>query len=386
MMKGEAGRPLKLYIVAGEASGDALGGRLMAGLKRLADRPVEFHGIGGTQMQAEGLSSLFPMQELSVMGLVEILPHARQLLRRLDETAADIRRVRPDAIITIDAPGFNRRLVDRVRPRSIPRIHYVAPTVWAWRPKRALKFKARFDRLLALLPFEPPWFEKVGLDCRFVGHSVLESGADKGDGAAFRMRHGLAEGTPLLCLLPGSRRGEITRLLPDFTEAVHLLGQRRPGLQVAIPIAPGVTDMVRQATAGWSTPPILVEGAAEKFDCMAACDAALAASGTVALELALARAPTVIAYKLPAITYAIVKSLVTVDFAHLLNIMARQAIVPEHIQGDCRPALLAADLDRLMGQAGADQVDALQPYLQQLWPPGGELPSEAAARAVLELV
>jgi len=383
---GEVSRPIRLYIVAGEASGDALGARLIAALHRLSDRPVQVHGIGGPLMQAEGVTSLFPMQELAVMGLVEILPHARHLLRRLDETAADIRAVRPDAIVTIDAPGFNRRLVDRVKIRSIPRIHYVAPTVWAWRPGRALKFKARFDRLLALLPFEPPYFEKVGLDCRFVGHSVLESGADKGDGARFRAEHGVSAETKLLCLLPGSRRGEVSRLLPAFAETVHLLGQRRPGLRVAIPVAPGVASLVEEATANWSSPPILVVGESAKYDCMAGCDAALAASGTVALELALARAPTVIAYRLPSITYAIVKALVKVDYVHLLNIMAGREIVPEYIQSDCVPERLAAELDRLMGQAGRDQTEALAPYLAQLWPVGGGLPSESAARAVLELI
>ena len=385
-VSGEVSRPIRLFIVAGEASGDALGARLIAAMRRLSDRSIEVHGIGGPLMQAEGLSSLFPMQELAVMGLVEILPHARHLLRRLDETAADIRAKRPDVIVTIDAPGFNRRLVDRVKIRSIPRIHYVAPTVWAWRPGRALKFKARFDRLLALLPFEPPYFEKVGLDCRFVGHSVLESGADKGDGARFRAEHGLSAETKLLCLLPGSRRGEVSRLLPAFAEAVHLLGQRRPGLRVAIPVAPGVAPLVEEATANWPSPPILVMGEGAKYDCMAGCDAALAASGTVALELALARAPTVVAYRLPAITYAIVKALVKVDYVHLLNIMAGRAIVPECIQSDCVPDRLAAELDRLMGQAGRDQTEALAPYLAQLWPAGGELPSEAAARAVLELI
>jgi lipid-A-disaccharide synthase len=378
--------PLKVYLVAGEPSGDALGARLIAALRRRTGRPLQLGGVGGPLMQAEGLQSLFPMGELAVMGLVEILPHIRALARRLDQTASDIQAFRPDVLVTIDAPGFNRRLVDRLPDRAVPRVHYVAPTVWAWRPGRVHKFRARFDRLLALLPFEPPWFEAVGLDCRFVGHSVLESGAATGDRTRFRTERGIAPDTPLLCLLPGSRRGEVTRLLPVFAEAVARIATTRPGLQVALPVAPNVAELVRALTADWPTRPILVDGEGAKFDAMAASDVALAASGTVALELALAGTPTVIAYRLPAITYAVVKALVSTKYVHLLNIMAEREIVPELIQGDCTPDRLSAAVLALIGPQGAAQVAALTPYLDRLKPPGGRTPSEAAADAVLEMV
>ena len=368
----DAPRPVTVFIAAGEASGDALGGRLMAALKSTPDRPVQFHGIGGPQMTEEGLTSLFPMDELSIMGLVEILPRLRHLLRRIKETADEIHRLQPDVVITIDSPGFAHQLAKKLGPVPFPKIHYVAPSVWAWKPGRVHKFKKHFDHLLALLPIEPPYFEAVGLPCHFVGHSVLESGAADGNGRRFRQKYDIAADVPLLCLLPGSRRGEITRLMPDFSRTVGILEARLPGLKVVIPTVPARAAMVREMTGSWETPPVIVEGGAEKYDAMAACNAALAASGTVALELALARVPTVIAYRLAPLTHYIVRRLVKVDYAHLLNILMGREIVPERIQRDCRPEQLAEDLLALFGEGGACQIEALKPALERLNPEGGK--------------
>ncbi|MCR9221897.1 MAG: lipid-A-disaccharide synthase [Alphaproteobacteria bacterium] len=374
-----------IFLTAGEPSGDAIGARLMAALKTRTGGAVRFAGVGGQMMRAEGLESLFPMQELSVMGLLEVLPHARRLKRRIAETAAAVDRLRPDALVTIDSPGFSKRLEDRLGPGELPKIHYVAPTVWAWKPKRVHAFKARFDRLLCLLPFEPPYFEAVGLDAPFVGHPVLESGADAGDGAAFRARRAMAAEAPLLCVLPGSRRGEARRLLPVFGETVARLAAERPDLQVAIPSVDYLADEIAAATAGWAAPTTVLTGPAEKYDAMAASNAALAASGTVALELALARVPTVVAYRLNPITYWAINRMVSVDYVHLCNIMAEREIAPERLQDRCRPDVLAADVRRLMGAEGAAQAADLAPWLERLRPPQG-LPSLAAADAVLELL
>lgn len=379
-------RPLRIFISAGEVSGDVLGGRLMDALRRLSPREIEFRGIGGPDMTAHGLDSLFPISELAVMGLVEIIPHIPRLKRRIAETAAAVTAFQPDVLVTIDAPGFNKRLAAACGETSFPKVHYVAPTVWAWRPGRVHKFKALFDRLLCLLPFEPPYFAAVGLKAPFVGHSVIESGADRGDGAGFRRRNGIAATATVLCLLPGSRRGEVARLLPTFRTVVEGVAGRVPGLHVVLPTVPHLTDTLSGLIADWTVPVTLVTDSTQKYDAMAAANGALAASGTVALELAMARVPTVIAYRINALTYAVIMRLVTTDFAHLINILAQREIVRERIQAQCRSDLLIDDVMGLLGPDGAHQVDAVQPYLAQLSPGDGLTPSEAAAREVLDAI
>ena len=374
-----------IFIIAGEPSGDVLGARLIAALRDLTGGNVEVCGVGGEMMREQGLESLFPMEELSVMGIAEILPHLPRLLSRIAETAAAVDKAAPDALVTIDSPDFTRRVVRRITDRDIPRIHYVAPTVWAWRPWRAQGFARDFTHLLALLPFEPPWFERAGLPCDFVGHPVIETGADKGDGAAFRARHGIAGDAPVICVLPGSRRGEIGRLSGDFGSALKLLAERYPGMRPVVPTIEAVAPIVRDIAAGWPGSPIVVQGAAEKYDAMAASNAALAASGTVALELALARVPTVIAYRVAPLTHFIVRRLLSVDYGNLINIIENREIVPELIQGDCRPDRLVVALERMLGPEGEAQVEAMQPALQQLGL-GGEAPSQRAAQAVLDII
>ena len=378
-------RPISIFIVAGEPSGDVLGARMIAALRKLTDGKIEFHGVGGEMMRAQGLESLFPMEELSVMGIAEILPHLPRLLRRIRETAAAVDKVGPDALVTIDSPDFTRRVARRVADRSIPRVHYVAPTVWAWRPWRAKGFARDFTHLLALLPFEPPWFERAGLSCEFTGHPIIESGADQGDGAAFRLRHGIPPDAPVICVLPGSRRGEVSRLAGDFGAALTLLIARYPGLRPVVPTVQALAPIVRELTAGWPGSPIVLQGASEKYDAMAASNAALAASGTVALELALARVPTVIAYRVAPITHFMVRRLLSIDYGNLVNIIENREIVPELIQGDCRPDRLADTLERMLGPDGAAQVEAVQPALSQLGL-DGEAPSRRAAQAVLDII
>ncbi|MDH5410878.1 MAG: lipid-A-disaccharide synthase, partial [Alphaproteobacteria bacterium] len=318
-------------------------------------------------------------------GIAEILPHLPRLLSRIRETAAAVDKVGPDALVTIDSPDFTRRVARRVADRSIPRVHYVAPTVWAWRPWRAKGFARDFTHLLALLPFEPPWFERAGLSCEFTGHPIIESGADQGDGAAFRLRHGIPPDAPVICVLPGSRRGEVSRLAGDFGAALTLLIARYPGLRPVVPTVQALAPIVRELTAGWPGSPIVLQGASEKYDAMAASNAALAASGTVALELALARVPTVIAYRVAPITHFMVRRLLSIDYGNLVNIIENREIVPELIQGDCRPDRLADTLERMLGPDGAAQVEAVQPALSQLGL-DGEAPSRRAAQAVLDII
>ena len=341
-------RALRIMLVAGEPSGDVLGGRLMAALKLRTLGKVSFLGIGGERMAEQGLASRFPMSELSVMGLVEVLPRIPQLRRRIREAADFALTERPDAIVTIDAPGFSFRLARRLMGHGIPLVHLVAPTVWAWRPGRARKIARFLDHLLVLLPFEPPYFEREGLATTFIGHPVTEAGIERANGAVFRGRNGIATDARLLAVLPGSRMGEVTRLLPVFGAVVRLLVARVPGLRVVIPTLAPVAAAVRSATGAWPAPVLVTEHAAEKSGAMAASDAALAASGTVALELALADVPAVIAYRVNPLTALLARRLIKVRFVNLVNILLDRPIVPELLQQDCVPTKLADAVERVM--------------------------------------
>lgn len=378
-----------LFLIAGEPSGDALGARFMAACKRLTGGRVRFAGVGGERMAAEGLESLFPMGDLALFGVFELLPHLPNLLRRIDQTVAEIVRLRPDAVIGIDAPGFTLRVAKRVRKAApgVPLIHYVAPTVWAWKPGRAARYAAIYDHLLAILPFEPPYFEREGLPCTFVGHAVVESGAGSGDGVRFRARHGIAEDARVVAVLPGSRRGEVSRLLPVFRATMERLRATRPDLVAVVPTVATVRERVAADLAEWPMRTILVEGDAAKHDAFAAAQAALAASGTVALELALARLPAVIAYRLNPVTVALYRRLIRVKYVNLVNLMLDRMLVPELLQEECRPDRLAAELGRLLDdpaarQAQVDGVAEVARWLGQ----GDVPPSERAARVVLDRI
>lgn len=379
-----------IFLIAGEPSGDVLGARLMAALKQATGGQVRFAGVGGERMIAEGLDSLFPMEELTLFGLAELLPKLPNLIRRINQTAGAILAAKPDAVVTIDAPDFCFRVLKKVRrvDRGIRLIHYVAPTVWAWRPGRAAKIAKFLDHLLVLLPFEPPYFEAVGLPATFVGHSIVEAGVEKGDGAAFRARHDIPDDVPLLCVLPGSRRSEIKVLLPDFAATLALLKQKFPTLRAVVPTLGKVAAPVRSAAADWPVPTLVVEGDGEKYDAMAAAEAGLAASGTVALELALARLPSVIAYRIHPLTYRLYRGLIRVKYANLVNIMLDRMLVPERLQGDCTPPKLAEAVAQLLEEPAArrDQVDGVAQVARWLGQGGDKTPSQRAADAVLKVV
>ncbi|HLN25857.1 MAG TPA: lipid-A-disaccharide synthase, partial [Patescibacteria group bacterium] len=259
-------RPL-IYMIAGEPSGDLLGARLMAGLLELTGGEVDFAGIGGEAMREKGMPSLFPQADLAVMGLAEVLPRIPRILKRLKQTMADIAAKQPAAIITIDSWGFTGRVAKQLKAQgsTVPRIHYVAPMVWAWKEKRVHQLAARVDLLMCLLPNEPDYFTKAGLPAVHVGHSVLESGAERGDAAAFRTRHAIPAEVPLLCVLPGSRRSETSRLLPVFAETVTLLAAQYPGLQVVVPTVETVADEVAAVVSAWPLPVTVVRGTAERY-------------------------------------------------------------------------------------------------------------------------
>jgi lipid-A-disaccharide synthase len=383
---GGAAGPL-IFLVAGEPSGDALGGALMAALKRRTAGEVRFAGVGGAAMIGEGLEPLFPMSDLSVMGLVEVVPRLPRLIGRVRATVRAIASLRPDAVVTIDAPAFAAAIWRRL-PADRPKlIHYVAPTVWAWRPGRARSYARDIDHLLTLFPFEPPYFENEGLSATFVGHPIVEAGIGRADGLAFRRRHGVAEDAPVLCFLPGSRAGELARLLPPFGEAVVRLERKFPELRtLAVAATPRLAEAIRGAGASWRSAPIVVVGE-EKYNAMAASTVALAASGTVTLELALAGVPMVVGYRVNPLTALLARRLIKVSHVCLVNLLAGRGVVPELLQDDCRGDALAEAVGRLLVDEAARgaQVAAAGEAVRRLNPPANG-PSGNAADVILAVV
>ena len=380
----------RVFIIAGEPSGDILGARVMASLKTRSSTPIEFLGVGGSSMTEQGMVSLFPMSDLSVMGLAEIIPKLPQLLQRIKMTAAAIINAQPDVIITIDAPDFCFRVAKRAKTTNpqLRIVHLVAPTVWAWRPGRAKRVAGFLDHMLCLLPFEPPYFVSEGLEATFIGHPVIESGADQGEGALFRKTHGIADDAPLLAVLPGSRTGEVTRHLPIFRETALQLAKIHPGLICVFATVPHVADRVKQITRDWPTPVITVDGTeengAKKYAGFAAANVALAASGTVSVELALAGCPSVIAYRVNAFTAAMAKRLIRVKFASIINLIANQGIIPEFIQEHCQPANLCTAVSTLLSDEKVrdTQKTAFTQAIASLGK-GGPPPSDRAADTIL---
>lgn len=383
---------MRVFLIAGEPSGDALGQALMAGLKALVP-DVQFSGVGGPLMCAEGMTSRFPMDELSVMGLAEILPKYRHLKRRIHETAQAVLDEKPDVLITIDSPDFCLRVAKRVKASSdIRTVHYVAPTVWAWRAGRAAKMARHIDQVLALFPFEPPYMQAAGMECDFVGHPVVaEPQAGAGEIADFRAKYGLGD-APLLLVLPGSRRGEVARLTPVFGEVLAQIAAKRPDLRMVLPTTANVTGLVQELCADWSVKPLILDPRdmnsaaylSEKRSAFAESDAALAASGTVSLELAAARTPMVIAYDMSWLSRQIIGRMLLTDTVTLVSLVSQTRVIPEFIGDNCRADLIAPAVLGVLDNP-AVQLDAMDLTMRQLGQ-GAEPPGLRAARAVMDRI
>lgn len=382
---------MKIFLVAGELSGDRLGGALIGGLRSLVPG-LEIAGVGGPEMTGQGLQSPFDMSELSVMGIAEVLPRYPQLVRRMRETADRAIAWQPDAIVTIDSPDFSLRVLRRVRAAApgIRRVHYVSPSVWAWRPKRAEKMAGLVDQVLTLFPFEPPYLEEAGVPADFVGHPVAaELRATAEETAAFRRATGIGD-APTVLALPGSRAGEVARLIPVFGEALGPVLTARPDARVVVPAAGPVADEVTRKVARWPGNPVVLDprgwpaeaAAAEKRAAFAAADVALAASGTVSLELAAAATPMVVAYDMNWMTRRIVKSMLRIDTVTLVNLVSETRAVPEFLGDDCRPGPIGAALVALLDDPSG-QAAALETTMERLGRDGPP-PGLRAARAVLD--
>lgn len=386
-------RKLRVALLAGEPSGDVLGASLMRALHSETGGQVEFIGTGGALMEAEGLRSLFPIADMAVMGLVEILPKARFLLGRIDQAAKFVQAEQPDVLVTIDSPGYTKRVMQRIAVRSFPIVHYVAPTVWAWRPRRARRLAQLCNHLLALLPFEPPYFEVVGLPTTFVGHPAVETLATarkaeaeaEARGQGFRQRHGIAADARLLALMPGSRRGEVTKLLPVFAEALERLKAQGQKLHLVIPTVETVSGLVRGAVPSLPFPATVLDTAPERYAAMLAAETALAASGTATLELGLAGTPTILAYRVNALTATIMRRLIRVPYVGLVNILQRRVVMPEFLQQDCTADKITPALLELLTDPAARQrqIDGCAAVAAQLGADDPVLPAHRAARAVL---
>ena len=382
----------KIYLIAGELSGDQLGAHLIQGLKSLNDE-IQFAGVGGPQMQAQGLESLFDMTELSVMGFAEVLPKLPGLLRRIRHVADDVIQQEPDVLVTIDSPDFCLRVARKIRQASSLKIvHYVAPSVWAWRPERAAKMAKNTDHVLALLPFEPPYMHNVGMTCDFVGHPVADFAQRTPEEVfVFKNQHGLAQDAPLLCLLPGSRRSEITHHRDVFADVLGRLSRACPDLRTVLPVASSVRDEVHAAFADAPTKPVLVEPSKDdihqKLCALAAADVALAVSGTVSLELASQATPMVIAYTTGRVSQWIIKRKFLLDTATLVNLVSETRTVPEFIFDRFTADLITPELLSILANPvhARGQLDACKVTMERLGR-GGEAPGLRAARSVLSQI
>ncbi|MCC5964462.1 MAG: lipid-A-disaccharide synthase [Rhodobacteraceae bacterium] len=371
---------MKVFLIAGEPSGDRLGAALMEGLRDLVP-DMRFDGVGGEGMEGAGLTSRYAMSDLSVMGLAEVLPRIALLRRRIHQTAQAIADTRPDVVITIDSPDFCLRVLARARALcpDLPTVHYVAPSVWAWRPGRAAKMAPLVDHVLALLPFEPPFMQAAGMSCDFVGHPVVtEPPADPADIAALRAR---VPGRVILAL-PGSRRGEITRHAPCFGAALaQVLG---PGDRVLVPTVASQAALMRAQVAEWRVPAEVVDDPRAKRAAFALAHTALAASGTVSLELAASDTPMVIAYDLNPLTRLIAERLIRLDTVTLVNLVSDTRAIPECLGRNCTTPAIAGALQQVMGDDAvrADQRRAMALTLERLGQ-GGPPPGLRAAQSVL---
>ena len=326
---------LKIYLIVGEASGDNIASKLMKALR--AQTPnVEFYGIGGEKMKEVGMNSLFPSQELSFMGFFEILPHIPKFIKRIKQTTEDIIKIQPDAVITVDSPGFSFRVAKAVKNNFTGKlIHYVAPTVWAYKPDRAKKIAKIYDHLLVILPFEPKYFIKEGLATSFVGHPALED-LENNRKSPFRKKYHINNDNLLICLAPGSRAQEIKTLLPIFLEAITYLQKKiNKKVTIAIPTKSDLKSIIQTYIP--NDLDILLIEEQDKENLFSSADLALSKSGTITTELACYQIPMVIAHKVNSLSYWLLQRMIKVKYATIINLLADKELIPELLQERCNP-------------------------------------------------
>ncbi len=382
-------KKLKIYLIAGEPSGDALGARLMSALNHKTNGNIKFFGLGGENMENEGLTSLFDISELSIMGLAEVVPSIPRVLRRIKQTVDDILHINPDVVVTIDSWSFASRVQKKLRAKNtnIPQIHYVAPQVWAWKKKRAKTMYKYVDCLLTLLPYEAKYFVPHGLKTVFVGHPVIESPVAQGNKKIFRQQYNINDKQRIICILPGSRHNEVATLLPIFLESAKKLLKKHPDLFFVIPTVRTVEKRVKKMASDCNLPLLLVESGKDRHNAMCSSDAAIAASGTVALELAIANVPHIIGYKVSRLTAFIIEHLMHVKFVNLSNILLNRKLVPELLQKDCSADNIVRHIEHFLqkDELYQQQIQGFDEVRKALGF-GKQTPSEKAADAILSII
>ena len=379
---------MKVYLIAGEPSGDLLGSRLMRAMINKCSN-VEFYGVGGESMECEGLKSLFDISDLAVMGLAEIIPSIPLILRRIKETVADIEAVNPDVVITIDSWSFSARVHKALKRKhlGIPQVHYVAPQVWAWKKKRAKTMYKYIDHLLTLFPYEPKYFTPYHLDTTFVGHPVIESSVLWGNAQDFRNRYNIEENCKIMAVLPGSRKTEVARLLPVFLEVVKEFSRKHQDFCFVIPTVHTVEDKVRSMVEESGLPIKILTSESDRHDAFVASEVAIAASGTVALELAIVDVPHIIAYKVASFTAWLAKHFLHIQFVNLSNILLGREVVPELLQDNCNVQNIIYYVEELL-KKGALYERQMEGFtkVKEILGLGEQTPSANACDVILSIV
>lgn len=377
---------LSVFLIVGEPSGDLLGARLIESLNRMSEQPISYSGVGGPLMQSVGFKSLFDYHDLAVMGFLEVLPHIYKLLKKINLVKEEIENINPDVIISIDSPGFCFRVLKNLRTHDKPRIHYVAPQIWAWREKRVYKYKKYIDHVLALFPFEPAYFNNVGLPCTFVSHPVIESTATEEEGRSFRIRNSIDSNDLVICALPGSRRSEVKRLMPVIVNTVNQLSIKHKNIHVIIPTVSTVVNDVRKL-ANFNTNITVIDDNVEKYSAFAASDIAIASSGTVTLELACALVPSIVIYKVSPITGFIARFLVKVKYASIVNILGKCEVFPEFLQSNCKATNIVVSLNKIIDDnVFRKKIIDAEKTVVKLLKKSNESPSDIATKTVLNII
>lgn len=380
---------MKIYLIAGEPSGDLLGSRFIRAMRQKTDGKAEFFGLGGDTMEAAGLKSLFDISDLAIMGLVEIIPSIPKVLRRIKETVDDIVRVQPDVVITIDSWSFSSRVHKALRKlkTGIPQVHYVAPQVWAWKKKRAKTMYKYIDYLLTLFPYEPKYFTPYKLDTHFVGHPVIESEVITAKGDDFRKKYNIPAEKKIISVLPGSRKTEVAKLLPVFLEAARELKKQDEDFYFVIPTVKTVSATVKAEADKAGLPILVVETQEDRYGAFRASAAAIAASGTVALELAICDIPHIIAYKVSPFSAFLARKFLHIEFVNLSNILLGREIIPELLQERCVVSNIRSYITSLLRKEDLyeKQMDGFA-KVREILGQGVQTPSQNACDIILNII
>lgn len=382
---------MKIFLIAGEPSGDLLGSKLIKEIKSRNEK-VEFVGVGGKLMQAEGLASIFDMHELSIMGFAEVLPRLCRLIKLINQTAQKIISEKPDCVITIDSPDFNFRVMKKLKDfHGAKKVHLIAPSVWAYREGRAEKISKLYDLLLAILPFEPPYFTKYGLKTVFIGHPITENAPDfsvkEKENSDFRKARAINEDDILLCLTPGSRISEITRIFPHFISAINFLSRKIPNIKVVIPVLDKTKNLTQKMSEKFCVKYFLVDEK-EKKSAFFASNFALAKSGTNTLEISMYKLPMVIAYRINLISFVIAKILIKIKFANLINLILNKEVIPEMLQYKCEAQKISDILEKLITDKNLakTQIEESGKALNLLKGAADSNPTKTAVDEILKLI